>query len=125
MQKGPSRFEDWLPCWRLLKTVLIMLALVSLGALKAYERLIVTWAHRYGRKAWALLYQADGRKRKTRMVRIRRRGAAEAEKAKEEGKKLQKTRKVTKETSILSLKTKDGQIHHALHYRYKTKKGLL
>ena len=62
-----------------------MLALVSLGTLNMYERMILTWAHRYGQRAWALLYQADCRMRRTRMARIRRRGALEAEKAKEEG----------------------------------------
>ena len=85
LQRGPSCFEDWLPSWRMLKTSLIMLMLVTLGTLNAYERLITTWARRYGRKAWASLYQADCRMRKTRIARIRRRGASEALKAREEG----------------------------------------
>ena len=51
--KGPACFADWLPSWKLLKTSLIMLVLVTLGTLNAYERMITTWAHRYGRRAWA------------------------------------------------------------------------
>jgi len=73
---GPANFEDWSRSYRVLATILLMLAAVMPEELDAYHDHIRDLAHRYGLRCWATIYQADVRCRQERMQSIRRRGAA-------------------------------------------------
>ena len=83
--KGPPGIVEWTASYRVLETALIMLGAVSQHWLRAYRRLIVRWAHRYGPKVWSLLYQADVRMRSERMIVLKRMGSTAATEAKENG----------------------------------------
>jgi len=76
--KGPPLLQDWIRCYRVLRTALIMLGEVTPGALDAYERQICRYHERYGPSIWVLLYQADVRMRLEHMERLRRIGQSKA-----------------------------------------------
>ena len=74
--RGPSSFEEWLPCWGVFRTACIMLAIASPETLDRYAAQIKKLSTRYGTKAWLLTYQADVRMRLEQIERIKRVGAS-------------------------------------------------
>ena len=83
--RGPKDFEEWMVSYRVLRCILIMLRLVSIAALDEYSALIGHLYKRYGPKCWALLYQTEDRMRRERMIRLKRKGAALHQEAKDRG----------------------------------------
>ena len=75
---GPQNFQQWQACWKVFKTVSLMLGIISLTALLGYEkmveRLVIQWP-----AAWGLICQAEDKARAERLEKIRRNFAAEAE----------------------------------------------
>jgi hypothetical protein len=70
--EGPPTLEVWLTCWRVLRTGLLILQLVDAEVLDEYMYLISSLSERWGREVWFIIYTADKRMRRERMVRIRR-----------------------------------------------------
>ena len=75
---GPSSHQAWLASWRVFKCAALMLEVISLAALQAYERhverLVQQWPG-----TWGLVYQADDRARAEQLERWRRYLTAEAD----------------------------------------------
>ena len=75
---GPSSHQGWLASWRVFKCAALMLEIISLAALQAYERhiekLVLQWPG-----AWGLVYQADDRARAEQLDRWRRFLTAESD----------------------------------------------
>eukprot|EP00972_Heterocapsa_arctica_P080562 11871619-Heterocapsa_arctica.AAC.1 len=70
--KGSPCPQDWIRCYRVLCTALIMLGAVTPGVLDAYEQQICRYHVRYGPAIWVLLDQADVRTPLEHMERWRR-----------------------------------------------------
>ena len=74
----PPSHQGWLASWRVFKCAALMLEIISLAALSAYERhiekLVLQWPG-----AWGLIYQADDRARAEQLDRWRRYLIAEAD----------------------------------------------
>ena len=69
---GPPTFHLWEKCYKVLKTVLIMLGAVCSSRLDAYFEHIKQYHERYGPAVWHLLYQGDVRCRQERMIHLDR-----------------------------------------------------
>ena len=67
---------DWQACWAIFKTSAIMLQELSPSTLDLWEKMVTTYAGKYGAEAWALIYQAEVRARLEHLCRVRRDGAA-------------------------------------------------
>ena len=74
---GPPTFEAWEDGYGVLETALISHNAVDLGGIIGYHDHMKGLYTRFGKSAWALLYQADVRMRSEHMERIRRRGVRE------------------------------------------------
>ena len=77
--EGPPTIDDWVHCFKVLRTILIMLDQVDVAALDAYQALITKYARTYGKDVWLIIYQADVRCRLENFERIRRRLLSEQE----------------------------------------------
>ena len=69
---GPPTVADWLKCYLVLRTALIMLDQVGLATLDRYSTQLNEYANRYGPVVWHIIYQADVRARLEHMERVRR-----------------------------------------------------
>ena len=65
----------WKKCYKVSRTVLILLNVVTPARLDAYEERIWRYVQTFPDTAWGLIYQADVRMRSERMERLRRRAA--------------------------------------------------
>ena len=78
---GPPSAHDWMKCYLVLRTALIMLDQVGLATLDRYSSQITEYANRYGQVVWHIIYQADVRARLEHMERLRRVAVEEAARA--------------------------------------------
>lgn len=76
---GPSTFTSWLSSWRVFATTCIMSEQISPMVLQRYARQIERYASHYGHEIWAIIYQADVRARRERLVKIHRAALVEKE----------------------------------------------
>lgn len=74
---GPPDFEAWRECYMVFRTGAIMFEQISPARLDMYEKTIRSYAERYGRPCWPIIYQADVRARLEHVERLRRRGEQE------------------------------------------------
>eukprot|EP00971_Amphidinium_carterae_P214024 4247436-Amphidinium_carterae.1 len=63
---------EWEQCFHCLRTALIMLDAVSLGALEAYKDLVKDYSDKFGAGCWHLIYQTDYQCRLEHMELARR-----------------------------------------------------
>ena len=70
---GPNSFEDWLKCWMVYRTTLMLLDITPPEPLVAYAEHVRSLASEFGPSCWFLIYQADVRMRSEEFERLRRR----------------------------------------------------
>lgn len=101
---GPSSHQAWLASWRVFKCAALMLEVISLAALQAYERhiekLVLQWPG-----TWGLIYQADDRARAEQLERWRRYLIAESD----AGRQVPPTWNPNKPWSCIFLKVVEDQ----------------
>lgn len=78
---GPPNFESWYESYELFITACISFETISLGVLLRYMEKVRSFRSKYGRPAWALIYQSETRMRSEQSGRIRRKGERERTKA--------------------------------------------
>ena len=78
---GPPNVDEWVAGFTVFKTGAVMLKQMSPWTCDLWIKTVVAYAKRYGPEVWALLYQTEVRARREHMVRIKRRGLHEREKA--------------------------------------------
>eukprot|EP00435_Cladocopium_sp_Y103_P047091 s861_g13.t1 len=69
---GPQNMRQWLTSWRVYKVACLMLKVVSLAALQAYEKHIERLTTQWPR-CWGLIYEAEDKARAEHLSKLRRR----------------------------------------------------
>ena len=69
--RGPPSITEWMSCWRVFQTAMIMLDAADHPQLEAYSRHIAKMASQFGPSAWSTIYQAEVRFRREMMERVR------------------------------------------------------
>ena len=69
---GPPSFRHWKACWNVFATAMIMLGAAEPPALNAYAEKSESLARAYTPLCWALIYQAETRWRREKLVHIQR-----------------------------------------------------
>ena len=70
--KGPPSFRHWKACWNVYSTAMIMLGAADPPALLAYADKVENLARVFTPVCWALIYQAETRWRREKLVHIQR-----------------------------------------------------
>ena len=70
--KGPANIMQWVSCWMVFKTGMIMYNLADYQTLVDYMEFIKDLAAQFGPACWAIIYQADARMRRAGLETIRR-----------------------------------------------------
>jgi hypothetical protein len=83
--RGPPSIVEWMACWRVFQTAMIMLKAADHPQLEAYARHIEKLAKQYGQSAWSTLYQAEVRFRREMMERVREEQSRKLDEALEAG----------------------------------------
>ena len=78
---GPPNVDEWVAGFTVFKTGAVMLQQLSPWTCDLWIKTVVAYAKRYGPEVWALLYQTEVRARREHMVRVKRRGLLERERA--------------------------------------------
>ena len=70
---GPNDLTNWMKCWQVFRTTMLLLTAAMCHSLDAYSEFIREKVATYGQKCWDIIYQADMRMRLEEFERIRRR----------------------------------------------------
>ena len=70
--KGPANIMQWVSCWMVFQTGMIMYNLADYQTMVDYMEFIKDLAAQFGPKCWAIIYQADARMRRAGLETIRR-----------------------------------------------------
>ena len=70
--KGPANIMQWVSCWMVFQTGMIMYNLADYQTMVDYMEFIKDLAAQFGPACWAIIYQADARMRRAGLETIRR-----------------------------------------------------
>jgi hypothetical protein len=83
--RGPPSIVEWLSCWRVFQTAMVMLDAADHPQLEAYARHITKLSSQYGATAWSTIYQAEVRFRREMLDRVREEQSGKLDAALEAG----------------------------------------
>jgi len=69
---GPPTINQWVSCWKVFMTGMIMHGMADYQTMKDYMEFIKALALEHGAHCWAIIYQAEARMRRSGLETIRR-----------------------------------------------------